>query len=101
MGNFDLVMCITSHFEGLKAICQECSQTISLSGSCCRLFWSVCLFIFQVEHCISQQFQGGSCRNIGGHAIYIEKEEKGPRTVTCGNPELTCTHSFRSLMFPL
>ena len=24
MGDFDLVMCITSHLEGLKVICQDC-----------------------------------------------------------------------------
>ena len=46
MGNFDLVICFTSHFEGLKVICQDCAQLISLSRSCCMLFWSVCLVIF-------------------------------------------------------
>ena len=25
MGDFDLVICITSHCKGLKAICQDCS----------------------------------------------------------------------------
>ena len=29
-GNFYLVMCITSHLEGLKVICQDCSQSTSL-----------------------------------------------------------------------
>ena len=38
MGGFDLVMCITSHLEGLKVICQECSPSISIPRSCCR-FW--------------------------------------------------------------
>ena len=47
MGDFDLVMCITSHLEGLKVICQDCSQSISLSRSCCKLSWSVCLLIFR------------------------------------------------------
>ena len=41
MGDFDLVMCIISHLEGLKVICQDCAQSISLSRSCCRLSWSV------------------------------------------------------------
>ena len=40
MGDFDLVMCIISHLEGLKVICQCCSQSISLSRPC-RLSWSV------------------------------------------------------------
>ena len=31
MGDFDKVMCIISHLEGLKVICQGCSQSISLS----------------------------------------------------------------------
>ena len=47
MGDFELVMCITSHLEGLKVICQDCSQLISLSRSCCRLSWSVWLLIFR------------------------------------------------------
>ena len=41
MGDFDLMMCIISHVGGLKVICQDCSQSISLSRSCCRLSWSV------------------------------------------------------------
>ena len=41
MGDFDLVMCIISHLEGLKVICQDCAQSISLSMSCCRLSWLV------------------------------------------------------------
>ena len=41
MGDFDLVMCIISHLEGLKVICQDCAQSISLSRSWCRLSWSV------------------------------------------------------------
>ena len=41
MGDFDLVMCIISHVDGLKVICQDCSESISLSRSCCRLSWSV------------------------------------------------------------
>ena len=33
---------------------------------------------FSVEHCIvSEKFEGGSWRNMGGHVIYIEKEEEG------------------------
>ena len=31
MGDFDLVMWIISHMEGLKVICQDCAQSISLS----------------------------------------------------------------------
>ena len=47
---------------------------------------------FSVEHCvIGEKFEGGSWRYVGGHVIYIEKEEEGPRTVPCGTPELTCT----------
>ena len=38
MGDLDLVI---SHLEGLKVICQDCAQSISLSRSCCRLSWSV------------------------------------------------------------
>ena len=45
MGDLDLMMCIISHLEGLKVICQVCSQSISLSRSCCRLSWSVWLLI--------------------------------------------------------
>ena len=41
MGDFDLVMCIISHLERLKVICQVCSQSISLLRSFCRLSWSV------------------------------------------------------------
>ena len=33
-----------------------------------------------VEHCIiSVKFEGGSWRNMGGHVIYIEKEEEGAK----------------------
>ena len=32
IGDFYLVMCIISHLEGLKVICQDCSQSISLSS---------------------------------------------------------------------
>ena len=41
MGDFDLVMCIISHLDGLKVICQDCAQSISVSRSCCRLSWTV------------------------------------------------------------
>jgi len=37
MSDFDLVMCIISHLEGLIVISQDCSQLISLSRSCCKL----------------------------------------------------------------
>ena len=37
MGDFDPVMCIISHLEGLKVICQDYAQSISLPRSCCRL----------------------------------------------------------------
>ena len=47
LGNLYLVICIISHLKGLKVICQGCSQSISLSMSCCKLSWSVCLFIFR------------------------------------------------------
>ena len=32
MGDLDLVMCIISHLQGLKVICQVCSQSIILSS---------------------------------------------------------------------
>ena len=71
MGDFDRVMCIISHLEGLKVSCQVCSQSISLLRSCCRLSWSV-------DHCVvGEKFEGGSWGNMGGHIIYIEKEEDG------------------------
>ena len=61
----ELVICITSHLEGLKAICQDCSQSISLSRSCCKLSWSVCLLVFSSKHCIiSEKFEGGSWMEI-------------------------------------
>ena len=41
MGDFDLVMCITSHLEGLNVICQDYSHSINLSILCCRMCWSV------------------------------------------------------------
>ena len=69
MSDLDLVMCIISHLEELKVICQVCSQSISLSWSCCRL--SV-IVDFSVEHCIvGEKFEGGSWGNMGGHVIYI------------------------------
>ena len=35
------------------------------------------LIDFLVEQCIiSEMFEGGSWRNVGGHVIYIEKEEE-------------------------
>ena len=42
---------IISHLEGLKVICQDCAQSISLSRSGCRLFWSV-IIDFSVKHCV-------------------------------------------------
>ena len=48
MGNyFNLVICIILCLEGLKVISQNCSQSISLSMSCCKLSWSGCLLIFR------------------------------------------------------
>ena len=36
------------------------------------------LIDFSVEHCIvSKKSEGDSWRNMGGHVIYIEKEEEG------------------------
>ena len=88
MGDFDLVICITSHSEGLKAICQDCSQSICLLRSCCKLAWSV--FIdFLVEHCIiGEKFEGVSWRNLGGRVIYTEKEEEGAKSSQV--PNQTC-----------
>ena len=38
---------------------------------------------FSVEHCIvGEKFEGGSWRNMGGHVIYIEKEEERPKNST-------------------
>ena len=35
------------------------------------------LIDFLVERCIfSEMFEGGSWRNVGGHVVYIEKEEE-------------------------
>ena len=52
MSGVDVVMCITSHLEGLNVICQDCSQSISLSKSCCKLYLVSVLIDFSVEHCI-------------------------------------------------
>ena len=58
MGNFDLLMCITSHLEGLKVICQD-------------IFVSV-LIDFPVEHCIiGEKFEGGSRDLFKHHASYV------------------------------
>ena len=51
MGDFDKVMCIISHLEGLKVICQGCSQSISLSGHAVRCLGR-CIIDFSVEHCV-------------------------------------------------
>ena len=38
---------------------------------------------FSVEHCvIGEKFEGGSWRYVGGHVIYIEKEEEGAKNST-------------------
>ena len=45
---------------------------------------------FPVEHCIiGEKFEGGSWWSMGGHVIFIEKEEEGAkiRTVACGTPD--------------
>jgi len=47
---------------------------------------------FSVEQCvIGEKFKGGSWGNMGGHVVYVKNEMRGPRTVPCGTPELTCT----------
>ena len=67
MGDFDRVMCIISHLEGLKVICHDCSQSIGMLRSCCRLSWSV------EDWVVDERFKGGSWGNMGGYVIYIEK----------------------------
>ena len=38
---------------------------------------------FSVEHCVvGEKFEGGSWRYVGGHVIYIEKEEEGAKNST-------------------
>ena len=38
---------------------------------------------FSVEHCVvGEKFEGGSRRYMGGHVIYIEKEEEGAKNCT-------------------
>ena len=50
---------------------------------------------FSVEHCVvCETFEGGSCRYMGGHVIYIEKEEEGAKNSTLWDsrvPDPTCT----------
>jgi len=41
MGDFDLVMCIISHMDGLRVIGQVCYQSTSPLRSCYRLTWAV------------------------------------------------------------
>ena len=38
---------------------------------------------FSVEHCVvGEKFERGSWRYVGGHVIYIEKEEEGSKNST-------------------